>query len=63
MGRASQSRMHLGFVCHPCFLTFHERRHFLLLFGLCLLGVGFWAAKISPNHVAQQFYWSAVGMR
>lgn len=50
MGRASWSGMGLGFICHPSSLTLHEGWRCLLLFGLCLLGVGFWAAKLSPNH-------------
>lgn len=50
MGRASWSGMGLGFICHPSSLTLHERWHCPLLFGLCLLGVGFWAANLSPNH-------------
>lgn len=49
MGRASQSGMGWGFICHPSFLTLHEEWHCPLLFGLCLLGVGFWTTKVSPK--------------
>lgn len=49
MGRASQSGMGWGFICHPSFLTLHEGWHCPLLFGLCLLGVGFWTTKVSPK--------------
>lgn len=52
MGRALRSGMGLGFVCHPSFLILCEGWHCPLLFGLCLLGVGFWAAKVSPNRAA-----------
>lgn len=49
MGRTSRSGMGLGSICHPSFLTLHEGWHCPLVFGPCLLGVGFWAAKVSPN--------------